>query len=148
MFQEETKIQILAMCAIVILSGGDVRAYSYSYNDMVKPISATATNVPLEINDPCTLEDVICENETVEGRIRIAARAAGIDEDTAVRIAKCESSLNPSARNPDSTAKGLYEFVDATWQWIEAEGSPLNETDAIREFMKWYPRFPNWWECK
>lgn len=33
------------------------------------------------------------------------------DPDTAVRVAQCESGLRPSARNPDSTATGLFQIL-------------------------------------
>lgn len=158
MFQEETKIHILFICLVsfsyfqqaqAFFSGGDVSGLSHNNSEMTdKPISANIHSVPLEKNDLCGLEDVVCENETVEGRIRIAARIAGVNEETAVRILKCESGLNPSARNSNSSAKGLAQFIDGTWRWIKAEGSPLNEKDAIREFLKWYPKYPSWWVCR
>jgi hypothetical protein len=32
-------------------------------------------------------------------------------------IIKCESSWNHEAKNPGSTAKGLCQFLDGTWNW-------------------------------
>lgn len=33
----------------------------------------------------------------------------------AARVCRCESSNNPSARNPDSTATGLFQILRGTW---------------------------------
>lgn len=82
------------------------------------------------------------------GRIQAAAGAAGIDPEAAVRIAACESSLNPKAQNATSTAKGLYQFLDSTWEYIGSPGDPLNSDDAIAAFVEWYPKHPEWWVCK
>lgn len=77
-----------------------------------------------------------------------AARAAGIDPEVAVRIAFCESSLKPWSKNEESTAAGLYQFTAPTWEFIRAPGSPLDEDEAIKQFVKWYPQHPGWWECE
>lgn len=53
------------------------------------------------------------ETQSIEAQIRTAAVAAGIDPDLAVRIAQCESSLNPLAVNINeegSTDRGLYQI--------------------------------------
>ena len=46
--------------------------------------------------------------------IRERALANGVDPAALVRIAQIESGLNPSAANPSSSAKGLFQFVDRT----------------------------------
>lgn len=104
--------------------------------------------------DPCGLAVVYCKGEpgyvmaTLEGRIRIAASKAGINPDTAVRIAQCESTMNPAARNSSSSAAGLYQFTATTWNYIGAPGDRLNSDDAIAAFVKHYPTHPEWWVCK
>jgi soluble lytic murein transglycosylase-like protein len=88
---------------------------------------------------------------TIEQKIEAAARGAGIDPGTAIRIARCESGLNPLAKNKHSSATGLYQFMTGTWQWIGAEAAGLDrkdEDDAIAMFIKWYPAHKGWWECK
>ncbi len=37
--------------------------------------------------------------------------------DEAMRVMACESGGNPNAKNPNSTATGLFQFLDATWAW-------------------------------
>ena len=35
------------------------------------------------------------------------------------RIIFCESTDNPDAKNPDSTAHGLGQFTDGTWKFVQ-----------------------------
>lgn len=88
---------------------------------------------------------------SIEEKIAAASALAGVSPRVALRIAKCESSLNPAAKNQKSTASGLYQFTIGTWRWIGAEAAGLdrmNPDHAIAMFMAWYPRYPGWWECK
>jgi hypothetical protein len=99
------------------------------------------------IPDPCGLEAMGGCEMTVEDIIRTEAIAAGIDPDTAIRIATCESSLNPYARNEASSAQGLFQFLPSTWEWIGSPGDPYNPYDATRAFAEWYPTHPHWWNA-
>lgn len=51
----------------------------------------------------------------VEGALRNAADRTGVDFDFLVRTARRESSFNPSARAPTSSAAGLFQFVEQSW---------------------------------
>lgn len=51
----------------------------------------------------------------VEGAIRRAASATGVDFDFLLRTARRESALNPTARARTSSAAGLFQFVEQTW---------------------------------
>lgn len=82
-----------------------------------------------------------------EFNIRVQAILAEINQDTAVRISKCESRLNPLAKNPYSSAKGIYQFIDKTWSNY-CEGNVFNQSDNIKCFMKLYKKYPTWWECR
>ena len=102
--------------------------------------------------DPCQLEVVTCDYEkTIEEKIKEAAIKAGINPETAIRIAYCESRFDPMAKNKSSSATGLYQFTRGTWLWIGAEEQGLVRTkaeDSIAMFAKWYLQHPSWWECK
>lgn len=50
----------------------------------------------------------------VRETISAAALRHGVDPATLMRIAQLESSLNPGAKNPNSSAGGLFQFVDGT----------------------------------
>ena len=47
--------------------------------------------------------------------IALASTAYGVDYWTLRRKAACESRFNPQARNPQSTASGLFQFLTSTW---------------------------------
>jgi hypothetical protein len=51
---------------------------------------------------------------TIADIITGAAQRYGVDPQALVRIAEIESSLNPGARNPNSSAGGLFQFIDST----------------------------------
>jgi|TARA_R100000049_G_C1918540_1_gene64269 soluble lytic murein transglycosylase-like protein len=80
-------------------------------------------------------------------RIKVAARRNGIDPDTAVRIAVCESGLDPRAENGSSTAAGLFQFTEPTWEHIGSPGDRYDSVDSISAFVEWYPKMPHWWIC-
>lgn len=68
---------------------------------------------------------------------------------TALRIADCESSFDPKAKNPKSSASGLYQFTTRTWNWLGYKDKdvfdPYWNTIA---FMKNYNKHKRWWICK
>lgn len=70
----------------------------------------------------------------------------------ALRVARCESSLNPNARSTVSTAKGLFQFLDSTWRgspyW---RYSPYNAWASIQAAHWLFTRDGySWreWECQ
>jgi hypothetical protein len=60
----------------------------------------------------------------VRAAIARAAQATGVDFNYLLAQAKLESSLNPSAKAPTSSAAGLYQFTKGTWlQTLDRHGS-------------------------
>lgn len=51
----------------------------------------------------------------VTDAIALASRRTGMDFGYLLGQAKIESSLNPTARAPTSSATGLYQFIDQSW---------------------------------
>lgn len=59
----------------------------------------------------------------VAGAIRKAASATGAGFDYLLRTASRESNLDPSARAPNSSAAGIFQFVEQTWlEVLKEEG--------------------------
>ena len=48
----------------------------------------------------------------------------------AVQVARCESGFDPQARNPRSSAGGLWQFIDRTWQWVSGVTGGLSRFDV------------------
>lgn len=92
--------------------------------------------------------EVVPKRMDIEEMIRWQAVIYGVDPDMAVMIAQCESGLDPYAQNPTSTAKGVYQFLDGTWEAIKAQGHQFDAEENIRQFMIWWPIHPDWWICE
>jgi hypothetical protein len=84
---------------------------------------------------------------TVEDKIKRSAIKNGVDVNTALRIAQCESSMGKNIISKTSTARGIYQFIFKTWDTY-CEGDVYDEDANIDCFMKLYNKFPYWWECK
>lgn len=71
--------------------------------------------------------------------ITASAAQYGIDPATKLRIAELESSLNPAAANPNSSAEGLFQFIDSTWNQY-GQGAdrrdPAANADAAGRFLR------------
>lgn len=84
---------------------------------------------------------------SIREEIVIQARKTGITPKEALAIAECESNFNQYAKNPNSTAKGIYQFISKTWTNY-CEGDVLNYQDNIKCFVLNYKANKSWWgEC-
>lgn len=144
------KSSVLIASLLVCLFFGSGRIATAAKKE--SPDDSAATNADDFTFDPCQLKEVVCLYEkTIEEKIKEAARQANLAPSAILRIAKCESSLDAKAKNPTSSATGLYQFTISTWIWIGAEAQGLDRTNpdhSIAMFVKWYPQHPGWWECK
>ena len=61
------------------------------------------------------LRHALVARSDVVTNLRIAAVAYHVDAGTLIRKARCESNLNPDAKNRYSTASGVGQFLDSTW---------------------------------
>ena len=62
--------------------------------------------------------------------IYTTAQEYHIDPELFLRIAKCESALNPTAKNPLSTASGLFQFLNSTYSfYAKRYGISLEKND-------------------
>lgn len=135
---------------ILISSLTGANAVSDESNNSSRKEYKVSNSVSEEVREIETLE-VVEREVDIEELIRVESVKVGVNPDTALRIARCESNLNPKAKNSKSSALGLYQFLDGTWRWIGAESEGLDRRDAfhsLKMFLKWYPIYPHWWECK
>lgn len=75
----------------------------------------------------------------IKAIITDAANRYGVDPDTAIRVARIESSLDPRAQNTTSSAGGLYQFIDSTWRSYgqgKNKYDPYASADAGVRFMR------------
>ncbi|WP_175869447.1 transglycosylase SLT domain-containing protein [Bartonella gabonensis] len=65
--------------------------------------------------------------------IREAAARYGLPESYLYRVAQVESGGNPNARNPRSSAGGLYQFIDSTAKQygLQDRFDPMQAADAM-----------------
>lgn len=75
--------------------------------------------------------------QDIVSKIQAAAQASGVDPGVALRIAGVESSMNPRAKNPKSSAKGLFQVTNDTWKDYGGKpGLQKNTDENIRVGMK------------
>lgn len=70
--------------------------------------------------------------------IRQVAKQEGVDPETMVAIAQIESGLNPDAKNPNSSAAGLFQFIDGTAKQygLANKFDPVQATRAAAKLAK------------
>lgn len=83
----------------------------------------------------------------------IEARWAGTGHEArAVRIARCESGLNPAAKNRSSSASGVFQIIRSTWRaHADAGMSVWNARDNIEvAYRIWLRSGRSWrqWSCR
>lgn len=132
-------ISVTSLCFVAIAIGiftlESARNYMSSLESIENSMSYSVKYGPIAPQLP---QDVI----------KAMAMEYEVNTDLALRIAHCESNFDPLAKNPHSSASGLYQFTDGTWEYIGAPGDRFNTEDNARAFMIWYPKHPNWWVCK
>ena len=97
-------------------------------------------------------EVIYVKEPTIEEKIVAKASSAGVDPQLATSIAWCESNYIPTAKNPNSTASGVFQFVEGTWGDY-CEGDVFDEDaniqcaiDLLSEGgeMHWKASMPCW----
>ena len=105
----------------------------------VAPATATAER-------RCRARD---SKEEILAYIAAAAREYGQSEEAMVRVARCESVLNPCAVNDAGPYYGLYQFLKSTWR-----STPFGDRDifdpeaqALATGWMWKQGRKNEWVC-
>lgn len=90
---------------------------------------------------------------SIEDLVVAKAKEYGLDPVKALRIAKCESGLNPLAKNPNSSAKGIFQFIDGTWSSvsrIRGISASVLDAEANIDNAMWLAKKEGWkhWVCQ
>jgi len=86
--------------------------------------------------------------KTIQEKIIEMSIEYGVDTQTALDIAECESQFGKYQTNWEgSSAKGIYMFMPKTFN-AYCDGNIDVEEDQIICFMKLYQKHPEWWKCK
>lgn len=70
-------------------------------------------------------------NKGIELSVEDKIRLAFPDAPVMVEIARAESQFNPSAKNPNSTATGLFQILIGTWHGYGCTGERTDPEDNI-----------------
>ena len=89
-----------------------------SNKDKHKPRTTPAfISPPIEKEKYSDLSDEELDMQIKEGEAQIKSQEeAGSKDKLLDKIATAESDNDPNARNPNSTAKGMYQFTKTTWK--------------------------------
>jgi hypothetical protein len=87
--------------------------------------------------------------DEILGYIAEAAREYGQSEQVMVRVARCESTLNPCAVNDDGPYYGLYQFLKSTWRSTPYGDRDIldPEAQALAAGWMWQQGRKNEWVC-
>ena len=79
-----------------------------------------------------------------------AAKKYGQSESAMVRVARCESVLDPCAVNPSGPYYGLFQFLKSTWKTTPYGGGDIFDPEAqsLATAWMWKEGRKNEWACQ
>ncbi len=82
--------------------------------------------------------------------ISAAAKKYRQSENAMVRVARCESGLNPCALNPSGPYYGLFQFLKSTWKTTPYGDRDIYdpEAQALAAAWMWAEGRKNEWACQ
>lgn len=98
-------------------------------------ISALALIPGTETINPIEVEPVVAITipvpETTQEKVVRWAEYWGADPALSLAVAHAESCFNPKAKNPNSSAGGVFQYIDSTWASY-CKGDKYNAEDNIK----------------
>lgn len=147
------KIQPIDLIAIVTITGGLILKF-FGIDGTVGTILTAI--VLFYFGKKEILDKIKAKNlpeqksETVEEIIKKIAKEEGVDPDLALRVAKCESGLNPGATHRNSTGsidRGLYQWNDHFHPEVSDE-TAFDAERSTRAFCKAFKEgHLSWWSA-
>jgi hypothetical protein len=118
--------------------GATATTYNYNRGDSGSSGgSGGSFSTDVSIADEATIAKNSHKSGDVKSIINSASQRAGIDSTLMQVMAAKESSFNPKAKAPTSSATGLYQFLDGTWRGgINDKGQKY--TGVIQQYGKKY----------
>ena len=82
--------------------------------------------------------------------IRRAARKYGQSKRAMIRVARCESNLNPCALNSSGPYYGLYQYLKSTWETTPYHNQNIYDpkAQALATGWMWKQGRKNEWACQ
>ena len=147
------KIQPIDIIAAITIIGGLILKF-FEFDGVVGTILTTIVVFYFgkkEVYDKIKSKNLPEQkSETVEQTIRRIAKDEGIDPDLAVRVAKCESGLNPGAKhvNPaGSVDRGLFQ-INSRWHKEVSDETAFDIERSTRFFCKSFKEgHLSWWNA-
>lgn len=143
----------LAFIIVTTLTASQVLAF----HNEVKLVERDAYKLELEMpSKPVYIEIEKAEPEPtpeiIQQEIELQSQMFGVDTQFALALANCESGFDHQAKNPNSTARGVYQFIEGTWNRTESyrQGHhPFDYQENIREAMLYLAqgRWDLWRDC-
>lgn len=146
----------------IVLDGSPLNAFAAGFagiailssiidgKNLNKTVIERITDEKKTVNDEITEEEKETTEKEILQAIKETARKYGIDESQAVRIAKCESGLNPKAINknaPDSIDRGLYQ-INSKWHPEVTEEEAFDYQFSINFYCKAVKNgYVRWWKA-
>jgi len=128
----------------------EIRSTTYP-QDLIQPI-IKIENLPDEKagSEVDEIEDKVLAPVSIPELIEQECIKAGLSKyeiDKFQKIAYCESKYNPYAKNPNSTASGIYQFLRTSWL-AYGEGDVFDPLQNIKAAIRYYKVAGfSPWEC-
>lgn len=132
---------IMFLLAIMFIAIMIMTKHIEAQSEFISPLSANHVNTVYEtvyVEKP-----VYIQPESIEDKIRATFVE---DPDTAVRVAFCESSMNPRARNSTSSARGIYQIMQS-WHKINEKWLFNEDVNIAVAYQLWQEQGWRPWEA-